>query len=88
VTFDCANDPSKGPGHEDYRYVATVHHEAIDGNADTNPADDVCPRGPPIAAAYNIYPGGGGVVADKGCGGKTASGTLGADVLTDVVVKP
>ncbi|MGH8010821.1 MAG: hypothetical protein ACREQ3_27860, partial [Candidatus Binatia bacterium] len=48
VTFDCANDPLKSskkePGHEDYSYTATVNHAVLDGNADTHPADDICPR--------------------------------------------
>ena len=30
--------------HEDFRFVATVNHAAIDGNADTMPVNDVCPR--------------------------------------------
>ena len=73
VTFDCANDSLKGPGHEDYRYIAAVHHEAIDGNTDTDPSNDDCPRDP----SGN----------DKGCGGKNPDRTLGADVLTDVTEK-
>jgi uncharacterized repeat protein (TIGR01451 family) len=84
VTYNCANDPLKGAGHEDLRYHATVHHEAIDGQPDNHPVDDVCP--------HNALPGGvdpfpDGKVKDNGCGGKTTAGTLGADVLTDVVVK-
>jgi hypothetical protein len=86
VTFDCPNDPLKGPGHEDYRYVATVHHEAIDGIPDSVPADDVCPRSPAVAAT-SIYPTGGGAIVDKGCGAKTTGGPLGAPVTTDVTMK-
>ena len=41
VTFDCVNDPAKGPGHQDFSYIATVNHAALDGNADTHPEDDV-----------------------------------------------
>ena len=44
MTYNCANDPLKGAGHEDYRHIATVNHAAIDGNADTNPSNDSCPR--------------------------------------------
>ncbi len=40
VTYNCANDSLKGAGHEDFRYLASVHHEAIDRNPDTHPADD------------------------------------------------
>jgi hypothetical protein len=78
VTYDCAVDPrkttKKDPGHTDFRYVATVHPAVLGGAADADAADDVCPR-----AA--------GPSADKGCGGKRADGTLGADLTTDVVVK-
>jgi len=41
VTFD-ARWIHEGRGHEDFRYVATVHHEAIDGVPDTHPDCDVC----------------------------------------------
>ncbi|MEI6085531.1 MAG: HYR domain-containing protein, partial [Verrucomicrobiota bacterium] len=44
VTYDCANDAEKGTSHQDFRFTATVNHAAIDGNADTAPANDVCPR--------------------------------------------
>ena len=72
VTFDCANDPEKDI--PDYRFSAVVNRAAIDGKEDTNPLDDVCPRSgtPPT---------------DKGCGAKKPDGTLGGDILTDVVVK-
>jgi uncharacterized repeat protein (TIGR01451 family) len=76
VTYDCANDRLKGPGHEDYEYYAAVHHEAIDGQPDSQPADDDCP--------HNAI---GGPFKDKGCGGKKDDGTRGEDVLTDVTVK-
>ena len=77
VTFDCANDGLGGSGHEDFSYTATVNHAAINGAADTSPADDVCPRPPGLVAH------------DPGCGRKdTSTGHLGASVTTDVVVKP
>ncbi len=76
VTYDCANDPLKGPGHEDFEYYAEVHHEAIDGQPDGQPADDDCP-----------HDAIGGAFKDKGCGGKKPDGTRGEDVLTDVTVK-
>lgn len=88
VTFDCANDRAKStptnPGHEDYRYTATVNHAALDGEADSHPADNTCPRDgtPPF-----VDPNPDGKIKDKGCGGQKADKTLGADVLTDVVVK-
>lgn len=72
VTFDCANDPSKET--PDFRFSAAVDRAAIDGKADTNPADDVCPRDSSSAK-------------DKGCGAKKPDHTLGGDVTTDVVVK-
>ena len=74
VTFDCANDPLKGAGRQDFRSLAAVHAEALDGNADAEPADDVCPR----------IPSG----SDKGCGAENIAGLLGGDVLTDVAIKP
>jgi uncharacterized repeat protein (TIGR01451 family) len=76
VTYGCANDPMEGPGHEDYEYYATVHHEAIDGQPDSHSADDVCP-----------HDALGGVFKDKGCGSNKPDGTLGGDVLTDVAME-
>jgi uncharacterized repeat protein (TIGR01451 family) len=84
VTYNCANDPQKGIGHEDLRYLATVHHEAIDGQPDNHPVDDVCPH---IALPGGVDPFPDGKIKDNGCGGKNPDGTLGADVKTDVVVK-
>lgn len=84
VTFDCANDPAKGAGHQDFRYIATVHHEAIDGVADVHPDCDICPRAP---LPGGVDPNPNGKIKDKGCGTKQPSGQLGGDVLTDVVRK-
>ena len=86
VTYGCANDPLKGVGHEDYRYLATVHHEAIDGNADTHTADDTCPR-PPLPSGVDPNPDPNKPLKDNGCGGKFPDGSIGADVKTDVFVK-
>jgi Subtilase family len=72
VTFNCANDPAKGAGHQDYSYTATVNHEALDGNPDTHPEDDSCPRDP-----LGTVPNPDGKIKDKGC----------VEVLTDVVDK-
>jgi hypothetical protein len=87
VTFstNCVPDSlatTKTASHNDYRYIATVHTEAIDGIADSFTADDTCPHGPLGSVPYGT-----GTTVDKGCGGKNPDGTLGADVLTDVVVK-
>jgi hypothetical protein len=88
VIFDCANDGAKStpmnPGHEDFRYVAEVNHGALDGKADTHPADDVCPRDiePP-----GVDPNPDGTVKDLGCGNRRPDNTYGADVLTDAVLK-
>ena len=72
----CVPDPAKsakGALHNDYRYTATANAAGIDGLADIRTSNDDCPRA--------------GSGTDKGCGGKTATGTLGADVFTDVVMK-
>ena len=71
ITFNCANNPGKGTN--DFSYSATVHTEAIDGNPDTQPSNDDCPRDPSGS--------------DKGCGGKKPDHTLGADLFTDVIMK-
>lgn len=88
LTFSCANDRAgstrKDPGHEDYRYVVTVNHAALDGNPDTHPGDDVCPREP---LPGGIDPNPDGSVKDRGCGARKPDGTLGADVLSDIIVK-
>jgi hypothetical protein len=62
VTFDCANAPAKGAGHQDYRYTATVDHAALDGNPDTHPEDDSCPRDP-----LGMVPNPDGTINDQGC---------------------
>ena len=74
VTYSCVDT---------YSNVAVVAHTAIDGEADQHPDDDVCPHGP-----LGIDPNPDNSINDKGCGGKNPDGTLGADVLTDVVLKP
>jgi hypothetical protein len=90
VTYDCANDPLKStlanPGHEDYRYVAAVDHAELDGTPDAHPADDGCPRSVP--PPFEVDPNPDGTIKDKGCGARKPDGTFGADVLTDVVVRP
>ena len=82
----CVPDPAKttkkDPGHEDFRYVAYVDHAALNGKADADPFDDVCPRmvTPPFRA--DLFPD--GKIKDKGCGTRKADKTFGADVLTDI----
>jgi hypothetical protein len=75
---DCANDPektTKTEDHNDYQTVATADLSAL-GEVDTGVSNDTCPRPP------NPETG------DPGCGNKDkATKQLGADVLTDVVVK-
>lgn len=91
VTFDlsCVPDRFKStpadPGHDDYRYTATVDHAALDGEVDSHPADDICPRS--IISPFEVDPNPDGKIKDKGCGGQNPDRTLGADVLTDMVVK-
>jgi hypothetical protein len=73
VTFECANFPAKFDKktgqNADYEFLVTVNHAALDGQADTNPANDTCPRDPNPATK------------DKGCGGKGPQGALRADVV-------
>ncbi len=84
VTFNCAIDPEKGVGHEDYSYVARVYHEALNGIPDTHPECDTCPRGP---LPGNKDPNPNGKIVDKGCGAPAGHGTFGNPVLTDVFFK-
>src|SRR5258708_1245587 len=49
ITFNCANDDAQGAGHEDFRYTVTINAAVIDGNADTEPSDNRCPRPPNTA---------------------------------------
>ncbi|MBI2877536.1 MAG: SBBP repeat-containing protein, partial [Candidatus Tectomicrobia bacterium] len=89
VTFDCANDPEKStpsdPDHDDYSYAATVDHAALDGEEDSHPDDDKCPRSVQPPFEIDLYPD--GSIRDKGCGGLKPDKTFGAEILTDVVVK-
>ncbi len=87
VTFDCANDPERttpSAAHDDFQYTATVHHEAIDGLADTHVEDDSCPHEP---LPGGVDPNPDGTIKDNGAGAKRADGTRGDSVLTDVVIK-
>ncbi|MBP1697609.1 MAG: hypothetical protein H6Q41_2797, partial [Deltaproteobacteria bacterium] len=72
VTFDCANNPTKGI--PDYRFSAVIDRAALDGKEDVNPSDDVCPRD-------STSP------TDKGCGTKKPDRTLGGEILTDIIWK-
>ena len=75
ANFNCYNDPaatSKTATHNDYRTTATIDLGAL-GEADTAPSNDACPR-PPNGS-------------DPGCGNKTSTGMLGAEVFTDVIQK-
>lgn len=87
VTFNCANDPKantlKNPGHEDYRYTATVNRSMLDGYADVHEADDVCPRTVIPPYVVDSYPD--GKIKDRGCGLKKPDKTFGANVITDVL---
>jgi hypothetical protein len=85
VTYDCPNaqpmnrsDTTRG----DYQYLATVHHDVLDGNPDGHPEDDSCPHDAlPGQLDANPPPGG---VRDGGCGNRKPDGTLGAPFQTDV----
>jgi hypothetical protein len=75
VTFNCPgalpkNSADSTPG--DYSFSATVHHEVLDGSADSHPADDVCPRGAPPGVLDPLPPPKG--TSDKGCGAKKSPG--------------
>ncbi len=86
-TTNCIPNTAKGLGNEDYSYIARVHHEVLDGNADTHSICDVCPRGPLTDGDPNPDPN--KPLKDKGCGNKDkTTGLLGADVKTDVFLKP
>lgn len=84
VTFDCAVNPARGIGSEDFFYTATVNHTAIDGAGDTHPECDVCPR-PPLDGLFDPNPN--GRIRDRGCGAPTGGGNFGGEVLTDVIVR-
>jgi uncharacterized repeat protein (TIGR01451 family) len=89
VTFDTnsINDPlknsTKSLGHEDFRYYATVHHEAIDGQPDTHPADDFAPRS--VNPPWELMPNPDGKLRDLGAGKLKSDHTFGADVVTDLI---
>jgi uncharacterized repeat protein (TIGR01451 family) len=89
VAFDTnsVNDPIKSsiksPGHEDFRYYATVHHEAIDSRPDTHPADDFGPRS--VNPPWELTPNPDGKLRDLGVGKLKSDHTFGADILTDLI---
>lgn len=89
VAFDCANDPDRSsnqnPGHEDYRFVAVLNRSVLDGLADGRSTDDVCPRS--MLPRFEFGPNSECAIRDLGCGAKKLDGTLGADVLADIVVR-
>ncbi len=73
ITFDCANNPGKGTATTSAIPRQTVNTDAINGETDTTPGNNVCPRDPSGT--------------DKGCGNKNPDGTLGGDIFTDVIMK-
>ena len=84
VNFTCATDPlasSKTVTHNDYQYVVTVQHQALDGLADSRPADDVCPHNALGTDPYNSK------IKDKGCGLKVKGALTGTftNVVTDII---
>jgi uncharacterized repeat protein (TIGR01451 family) len=85
---DCANDPAAtsgaSPGHDDYRYFASVHHEAIDGLPDSHPEDDMGPRS--VRPPYFVDPNPDGTIRDAGVGAAKPDRTYGGDIFTDVVL--
>jgi outer membrane protein assembly factor BamB len=86
VTFDCASDP--GVGGADFRYVAVVNHATLPGGApDDHPDDDACPR-PALPTPGHRDPNPNGRIVDHGCGAPAGRDGLGADVTTDVEVRP
>ncbi|MCI0589255.1 MAG: LamG domain-containing protein [Planctomycetes bacterium] len=90
LTIDCASDPlpstSGDPGHEDLRISVDVFRQALGEGPDMHPADDVCPR-PAGFLGSNLDPCPSGTFKDKGCGPKFSDGTVGADILIDVLVR-
>ncbi len=87
VTLQCTNplpansaDATRG----DYSYSATVHHDVLDGSADIHDEDDVCPRDALPEGIDSLPPPKG--ITDKGCGARKPDRTLGAPVVTDVVL--
>ena len=86
---ECVNDPAKSsardPGHEDYQLLVTVDHAALDGQPDTHPADDVCPRS--VTAPFVVDPHPDGSIKDKGCGKLKGDKTFGDPIKTDVWVR-
>jgi hypothetical protein len=87
VTLQCAgalptnsSDSTRG----DYSYSATVHRDVLDGSVDIHDEDDVCPRDALPGGVDSLPPPKG--VEDKGCGAKKSDRTLGAPVVTDVVL--
>jgi hypothetical protein len=68
----------------DYSYSATVHREVLDGSADIHDEDDVCPRDALPGGVDPLPPPKG--IKDNGCGARKPDRTLGAPVVTDVVL--
>jgi uncharacterized repeat protein (TIGR01451 family) len=90
VTFstECVNDPAKSsgsnPGHEDYQFLVTADHAALDGQADSHAVDDVCPRS--VTPPFQLDPYPDGSIKDKGCGKQKGDKTFGDPIKTDVWV--
>jgi hypothetical protein len=87
VTFstNCVPDRQRSrqsEAHHDYVYRARCDQEVVNDNRDTFPGDDVCPRAP-----AGVVTTAGAAFSDPGCGNKRWGGTLGAPVVTDVIVK-
>jgi len=81
-SVECLPDELKGTGHEDFSCGAVVNHAILDGEADTHPECDVCPR----QAVDEPNPD--GRITDKGCGAPLGHGLFGDPVLIDLFLKP
>jgi hypothetical protein len=84
VTYNCTSPHMMATG-GDYAHEATVHHTALDGQADSHPDDNSCPH-PALPGQMDPNPAPTGT-KDKGCGAKKDDKTLGDPVDTDVIQK-
>jgi hypothetical protein len=84
VTYHCSTALSSATSAAgDYSHTATVHHDVLDGNADTHAADDVCPHAR-LPGGHDPNPPSKGTT-DNGCGARISKTAFGNPVVTNVV---
>jgi hypothetical protein len=85
ILLRSSSSPARSQIHDDYRFGATVNHSILDGNPDSEPDNDVCPREAASGGGGGLFRREGG--RDRGCPLAQRGTSPEILVQTDVVVR-